>query len=315
MVYSLMSLRSNCYISLHGEQVIWDSKQADLTGRSRKRHTGTDRLAKAVAEEVAKATIKDMCLLLDFSHICSGDEETLRTLGHAVQKWKKDNEIYLFHVEEALKKGLEQALLCCEVSYHTMTEDDGRFCIAVVRGERLSPTQCEECRQEIQREDLLILMHESPRGKYFDIERLLADNEHCLYYFFYCLAMELEQAGVCPLEGPDREWYRIIPENEAGIYIAENLGKYMGLGVEKKLEKETVQECMNYITVRDVIHMSAELDRIVAITTRKGASLKAGACLVDIYTGVGSRNYRVSLHTIDTQNGLLSRLRQKWLEP
>ena len=316
MVYSLMNLKNSSYVSLHGEQVIRDSSREEKTEGGRKRYTGADRLTKDVVREVAEVTIKDMCLLLDFSHIRKADEETLRVLGHALQMWKQDNDIYLFHVDEMLKSELEHALLSGEISYHTETEANGESCIAIYRGgERLSSAQCEERRQEIQKEDLLILMHESSKGKYFDIERLLADNEHCLYYFFYLLAMELEKTGICPLEGSDREWYRITPENEAGVYIAENVGKYMGLGVVKRLEKETVQECMNYIAVRDVIHMSAELDRIIAITTRKGASLKAGACLVDIYTGVGSRNYRVSLHTVDTQNGLISRLRQKWLEP
>lgn len=316
MVYSLMSLKNSSYISLHGEQVIRDSRQEETKERNRKRYTGTDRLTSDVAREVAEVMIKDMCLLLDFSHIRQADEDTLCVLGHALQMWKQDNDIYLFHVDEMLKSELEHTLSSCGISYHTLTETDGEYCIVAGRGgERLSPAQCEERRQEIQKEDLLILMHDSSKGKYFDIERLLADNEHCLYYFFYCLAMKLEQEGICPLTGSDRDWYMITPENEAGAYIAENVGRYMGLGVVKRLEKETVQECMNYIAVRDVIHMSAELDRIIAITTRKGASLKAGACLVDIYTGVGSRNYRVSLHTVDTQNGLISRLRQKWLEP
>lgn len=63
--------------------------------------------------------------------------------------------------------------------------------------------------------------------------------------------------------------------------------------------------------MRDVLHMSCELDRLCTAISLDGGQVKGVACLVDIYTGVGSRKNRVSLHTINLEQGISYRIRHK----
>ncbi|MDE6063123.1 MAG: hypothetical protein K2G20_00835, partial [Lachnospiraceae bacterium] len=171
---------------------------------------------------------------------------------------------------------------------------------------------CEKAIHDIHMDNLMILMEESPKGKTFQIDRLLQDGEKCLYYFFYRLAMRLVEKGMVDSCGKNRDKLCFVPDNPPAIPIAKALAVFLGTKVQcDEAQDGRFRPDMEYIIVRDVFHMSCELDRLSAAISLSGGQVKGVACLVDIYTGVGDRKNRVSLHTIDLERGISYRIRQK----
>lgn len=315
MLYSLMNSNADYYVNLHGEQVITHAEKSV--------RKGTDCIwweepaAAGIMQRIADTDIRNERLFIDFEGIFQRQNDEVKDIQETLELLhSRQNTVYLMNIVEEtgihLEKGLEKKGIAvqreqaaggewfCEVSSLNHTGNTHQVAL------------CEKAIHDIHMDNLLILMEESPRGKTFEIDRLLKDGETCLYYFFYRLAMRLVEEGMAKPSGENKGKLCFVPDNLPAIPIAKALAVFLDAEVEcNGVEKHRFCPDMEYIIVRDVFHMTCELDRLNTAISLSGGQVKGVACLVDIYTGVGDRKNRVSLHTIDLEKGISYRIRQK----
>lgn len=315
MLYSLMNSNADYYVNLHGEQVITHAEKSV--------RKGTDCIwweepaAAGIMQRIADTDIRNERLFIDFEGIFQRQNDEVKDIQETLELLhSRQNTVYLMNIVEEtgihLEKGLEKKGIAvqreqaaggewfCEVSSFNYTRNTHQAAL------------CEKAIHDIHMDNLLILMEESPRGKTFQIDRLLKDGETCLYYFFYRLAMRLVEEGMAKPSGENKDKLCFVPDNLPAIPIAKALAVFLGARVQcDGAEKQKFRPDMDYIIVRDVFHMSCELDRLNTAISLNGGQVKGIACLVDIYTGVGDRKNRVSLHTIDLEKGISYRIKQK----
>ena len=315
MLYSLMNSNADYYVNLHGEQAIRYAEGGIWEGTDPAWQEG--QVTAGGMQRIADTDIRNERLFIDFEgilrHQNDGEQDMQKTLEllHSRQ-----NTVYLMNLVEetgiVLEKGLGQKGIAVQ---REQAEGGGWFCeVPGLQGKRdvHQAVLCEKAIHDIHMDNLLILMEESPRGKTFQIDRLLRDGETCLYYFFYRLAMKLLEEGMASPFGENRDKLCFVPDNPPAVPIAKALAVFLGAQVKCKEETNgRFRADWDYIIVRDVLHMSCELDRLRTAISLGGGQVKGVACLVDIYTGVGSRKNRVSLHTIDLERGISYRIRHK----
>lgn len=315
MLYSLMNSNADYYVNLHGEQVITHAeknvwKGTDCIWRE-------EPVAAGLMQRIADADIRNERLFIDFEGIFQRQSDGEKDIQETLELLhSRQNTVYLMNIVEEtgihLEKGLEKKGIAmrreqaaggewfCEVSSFNHTRNTHQAAL------------CEKAIHDIHMDNLLILMEESPRGKTFQIDRLLKDGETCLYYFFYRLAMRLVEEGMAKPSGENKDKLCFVPDNLPAIPIAKALAVFLGAKAQcDGAEKQKFRPDRDYIIVRDVFHMSYELDRLSTAISLSGGQVKGVACLVDIYTGVGDRKNRVSLHTIDLEKGISYRIKQK----
>ena len=315
MLYSLLNSNTDYYVNLHGEQVITHAEKSVWKGTDC--IWQEEPVSAGIMQRIAATDIQNERLFIDFGGVLQqqsdGDKEIQETLELL---HRRKNTVYLMNiVEEAgirLEKGLEKKGI---VMQREQAEGGGWFCEVSPSNSARDIRQaalCEKAIHDIHMDNLLILMEESPKGKTFQIDRLLQDGENCLYYFFYRLAMRLIEKGMVEPFGKNRDKLCFVPDNPPAVPIAKALAVFLGTEVQcEEAQNGGFRPDMEYIIVRDVFHMSCELDRLSTAISMSGGLVKGVACLVDIYTGVGNRKNRVSLHTIDLERGISYRIRQK----
>ncbi|MDE6128198.1 MAG: hypothetical protein K2G16_03290 [Lachnospiraceae bacterium] len=315
MLYSLMNSNADYYVNLHGEQVIGQAEKSVWKGTDC--IWQREPVSAGLMQRIAATDIQNERLFIDFEGILQrqigGEEDIQKMLEHL---HSRENTVYLMNIVEEtgiyLEKGLEKKGIAMQ---REQAEGGEWFCeVFPPNGERdiRQAAMCEKAIHDIHMDNLLILMADSPKGKTFPIDRLLRDGETCLYYFFYRLAMRLVEKGMAKPFGENRDWLCFVPDNPPAIPIAKALAVFLGAEVKcDEEQKSRFRADREYIIVRDVFHMSCELDRLSTAISLSGGQVKGVACLVDIYTGVGDRKNRVSLHTIDLEQGISYRIKQK----
>lgn len=315
MLYSLMNSNADYYVSLHGEQTIRLAKENAC--QETNSVWQDEPVSAGIMQRLGATDIRNERLFIDFEGIRRHYNDETLDLQEALELLhSRQNTVYLMNImgetgaflEEGLgKKGIP---MLCE-----QEEGGGWFCKVSALQEELEARQavlCEKAIYDIHQDNLLILMEESPRGKTFDIDRLLRDGETCLYYFFYRLAMRLVEEGLAKPLGENGNRLCFVPDNPPAVPIAKALAAFLGAEVCcEEAQTDRFRADRDYVIVRDVFHMSCELDRLNAAISFWGGQVKGVACLVDIYTGVGNRKNRVSLHTIDLERGIGYKIRQQ----
>lgn len=315
MLYSLMNSNADYYVNLHGEQAIMYAESGIGEGTDRTWQEG--QVTAGVMQRIADTDIRNERLFIDFAgilrHQNDGEQDMQKTLELLCSR---QNTVYLMNIVEEtgifLEKGLRQKGIAVQ---REQEEGGGWFCeVPGLHGKRdiHQAALCKKAIHDIHMDNLLILMEESPRGKTFQIDRLLRDGETCLYYFFYKLAMRLLEEGMAGPPEENRGKLCFVPDNPPAVPIAKALAVFLGAQVKcDEGSNGRFRADWDYIIVRDVLHMSCELDRLCTAISLDGGQVKGVACLVDIYTGVGSRKNRVSLHTINLEQGISYRIRHK----
>ena len=315
MLYSLMNSNADYYVNLQGEQAIMYAESGMWEGTDCIWQEG--QATAGVMQRIADTDIRNERLFIDFEgilrHQNDGEQDMQKTLELLCSR---QNTVYLMNIVEEtgifLEKGLGQKGIAVQ---REQAKGGGWFCeVPGLQGKRNvhQAALCEKAIHDIHMDNLLILMEESPRGKTFQIDRLLKDGETCLYYFFYKLAMRLLEEGLANPFGENRDKLCFVPDNPPAVPIAKALAVFLGAQVKcDERSNGRFRADWDYIIVRDVLHMSCELDRLCTAISLDGGQVKGVACLVDIYTGVGSRKNRVSLHTINLEQGISYRIRHK----
>lgn len=311
MLYTLLNERENYYLNLHGERMLWSYH------RAYEEDGGTGPVDGAVFKELAAEKLKRERIFIDFRFIDALEGEGGKALAKAIRKLlERDNKICVVRAMQGVWQEIESCLQGAGICCHEKQGEAGEWYLSAgLAGQELSGPDIglwERLIKEIHKDNLLILMHESPTGKSFDVKRILEDGEACLYYFFYRLSMKMQTEGLVPADEEARNKICLIPDTQPAVHMVRILSKLLGVRAEweEPLADRIVADT-EYIIVRDVIHMAFQLEKYARIAKVKNASIIGSACLLDINTGVGSRNVRVSLHTIDLEKGISYRLRQK----
>lgn len=315
MLYSLMNSNADYYVNLHGEQIITQAEKSVWKGTD---CIWPEEPAPAgIMQRIADTDIQNERLFIDFEGIIQGQGDGEKDIQETLELLhSRQNTVYLMNIVEETGIYLEKGLGKKGIAMQREQAEGGEwFCeVSAVSGARdtCQALLCEKAIRDIHMDNLLILMEESPKGKTFQIDKLLQDGETCLYYFFYRLAMRLVEEGMAKPFGENRSRLCFVPDNSPATSIAKALAVFLGAEM-KCIEEENgrFRADLEYIIVRDVFHMSCELDKLSTAISLSGGQVKGVACLVDIYTGVGDRKNRVSLHTINLEQGISYRLRQK----
>lgn len=313
MLYSVMREGKDYYVSLHGEWIL-RHPQADkkewnfLTGRAE-----TD-----VFREMEQENLCGERLFLDFSYIEELAEGSGDALVHLLkQLLDRESEVYLLNVKMVCADDIKTLLLNEEIAYEEETTGEGNYCFGVIRKAEpvrvLTTLERMECIERIHKENLLILMEEGSQGKFFDLERLLADEEFCLQYFFYKLAVKLVVQGVVSMYPKENRNIGVMPVHKNADVLAEKLADLLGITVLTGDNTKKQKEIQTVILTRDVIHMSYEISRPTMKLAENNVVVKGVVCLVDIHTGLGQRKEYISLYTIDFSKGIGYRLHKKKL--
>lgn len=315
MLYSLLNSNADYYVNLHGEQVITHAKKSV--------RKGTDCIWQeepveaGIMQRIADTDIRNERLFIDFGGVFQQQSDGEKDIQETLELLhRRQNTVYLMNIVEETGIRLEKGLEKKGITMQREQAEGGKWFCEVSPSSNVRDIRqaalCEKAIHDIHMDNLMILMEESPKGKTFQIDRLLQDGENCLYYFFYRLAMRLVEKGMVEPFGKNRGKLCFVPDNLPAIPIAKALAVFLGAEVQcEEAQNGRFRPDMEYIIVRDVFHMSCELDRLSTAITLSGGQVKGVACLVDIYTGVGDRKNRVSLHTIDLERGISYRIRQK----
>ena len=322
MLYSWMKLGKDCYVSLQGEWALRHLKAGGQVEDLLAGRTDTEVFKEVVEEELYQERV-----FMDFTGIGEMDKETCRGLNGLLEGLlKRENEIYLTEVAEPCAECIRTVLSEEKIAYTEEKTKEENYCYAVYAGaaweEKLPASQCRGKVPQICKENLLILMEEGSQGKFFNINRLLADEEFCLQYFFYKLTVKMAESGLISRYVAENKKLCLVPVNDYGVLLAAGIAEIAGAGAlpktagtkaltETDLKKLT--GAPTAILVRDVIHMSHEITGPAMRIGTTGAVVKGAVSLVDIHTGIGKRNKYTSLHTIDLEKGIGYHLRKKQL--
>ncbi len=311
MLYSIMREGEDCYVSLHGE---WILRHPQINKEEWNILTGKAEVD--VFREIEQENLCGERLFLDFSYIEELAEGGCEALACLLKKLlDRENEVYLLDIKRACAGCIRTLLSNKGIEYVEEITGEADSCFGVIR--RTEPTrlltvsECRECVERIHKENLLILMEEGSQGKFFDLERLLADEEFCLQYFFYKLAVKMVVRGVVSLYPKENGKVGIMPVHKKACVLAEKLADLLGITIltEDNTKKHKVAETV--VLVRDVIHMSYEISRPAMKLAENNVMVNGVVCLVDIYTGFGQRKEYISLYTIDFSKGIGYRLHKR----
>ncbi|MGN1147363.1 MAG: hypothetical protein ACI4TB_03010, partial [Lachnospiraceae bacterium] len=312
-----MSEGNACYLSFHAEEVL--RTMVEEKSVAEKESLSARQVTERPFCELLREELRGELLFLDFDHVEAMTDEATVLFEKCISSFWGRNRICLFHmtafVKEQVRTILEKLGILCAL----LPGSDGSFWGEVPGGDTISeelPEGSTDGREpgsgkglteeavlnrvnEIKEGNLFILMEDGIKGKYFDIVRILKDGELCMYYFFYCLAMKLVYAGMVSGRSAENNNICFVPDNEQSVVIAKELAGLLGADAITEFPSAgLLQEKKQYIVVRDVIHMSCELDGLTAAATGCGAQIKGAVSLLDIQTGIGSIKNRVSLYTI-----------------
>ena len=311
MLYSVMREGKDCYVNLHGEWILghpqtYEQEWNFLTGR----------VEKDVFREIEQENLCGERLFLDFSYIEELAEESDDALVHLLkQLLDRENEVYLLDIKKACAGGIKTLLSNEGIAYVEEMDGEMNSCFRVLNGResvgRVDVFECRECVERLHKENLLILMEEGSQGKFFDLERLLADKEFCLEYFFYKLAIKLVIQGVVSAYPKENRSVGVMPVHKNADVLAEKLADLLGITILTGDNTKRGKGVQTVILARDVIHMSYEISRPAMKLVENDVVIKGVVCLVDIHTGFGQRKEYISLYTIDFSKGIGYRLYKK----
>ena len=231
-------------------------------------------------------------------------------------QWRGENiAVYLLGITEKLVAKLQAFWSAREILFAIEKQENGEYCIKIADGKLANAGEefhryAMECTRQLHRENLFVLMEESPKGRMFDISRLMKEGEVCVLYFFYRLALKILKEGIAG--DFDKSDIKLLSLNASGHRIALELGKMLGLEVISG--EESGFECRpgeKYLLIRDVIHVFYELEKHRNFILENGGEVLRAVGLLDINTGVGNKVKRISLYTIDLEKGISYRLKQK----
>lgn len=310
MLYSWMSLDNNGFISLYAEQMLQIFSEAGQKAAGK--GPVSEALDLKTMKRIAGAELAADRLFIKCAHIHAMEEGVPELFFDIIAALHcTGTEVYLTRVCEEMSQILTKRLEKAGVAYSVKRETEKEWCIRVVPEQKAAITmeQAEALIREIHKDNLLILVEDGAKGKQLNIRRLLQDEEYCLYYFFYRLAMKLIREGLIPEEEKARERICLAADGEQAACMVKYLARLLHVKAEgRKLLKEEVEKKQDYIIVRDVVHMACEMDGVRALISRAGARVVGAACLLDIHTGIGARGKIVSLYTINLEKGIRRRL-------
>lgn len=319
MLYSWMNEGNFCYVNLHAEEVL--RKHGSIVGiRTDGGQEETENLSENMQKETCdvfaemlKEAPQKHHMLVDFDGFGELTEETAGRFGSCMEELlRAENRICLLSMtaqaagrakEELTKRGIS-----CDFFAHKDEPACFWGCVGEGSGACGKEAEMPAKADDIIKSNLFILMGEGPKGKRFDLPRIIGDGELCAYYFFYCLAQRLIKAGLVSADETANRNICFVPDNAEAVIMAEALAGLLGTGaILQYPATEALAGNQDYIIVRDVLHMGCEPDGLSAAIVGVGAEVKGVACLVDIHTGIGKVKNKVSLHTINLERGILHR--------
>lgn len=326
MLYSWMSEGNACYVSLHAEEVLRTG--LETYGAAEELSLQARQVTERPFCELLREELREELIFLDFERIEAMTAEATTCFEKCISAFWEKNHICLFHMTDFVKEQVRTVLEKLGILCTLLPGNDGGFWGELPGGDIISGELAKgsavsdggapesskalteeavlERVHEIKESNLLILMEDGPKGKCFDIARIQKDGELCMHYFFYCLAMELVQAGMVSERVSDNHDICFVPDNVQSVAIAKGLAGLLGADAITVFPSAgLLQEKRQYIVVRDVIHMSCELDGITAAATGCGAQIKGAVSLMDIQTRIGNIKNRVSLYTINLEKGIV----------
>lgn len=319
MLYSWMNEGDFCYVNLHAEEVI--REHGSIAGiRTDGGQEETENLSENMqkencdvfAEMLKEAPQKNQ-LLVDFDGFGELTEEIAGQFGNCMEELQREeNRICLLsmtaQVAGYVKAELTKRGITCD--FLAYKDEPAYFWgyVAESSGAYGKEAEMTAKADAILKSNLYILMGEGPKGKRFDLLRIIGDGELCPYYFFYCLSRKLIKAGLVSADEAANRNICFVPDNAESVVMAEALANLLGAdAVLQHPMTEALAKHKDYIITRDVLHMGCELDGLSAAIVGVGAEVKGVACLVDIHTGIGKAKNKVSLHTINLERGILNR--------
>ena len=287
MLYSWMNEGTSFYVNFHAEEVLrkQQEKKSDQAELEQ-----VMKLTEAPILELKQETLQGEEVFLDFDRIKELTKKAVECLDEFLPGLMKENRVHILNLSGTAKRQVEDILVRWDLPFEA--PDDAKM----------------KQVDEIIKSNLFILMENGQKGRCFDIYRLLRDGENCMYYFFYLLAKKMQAEELVKEELKGR--LCLIPGNEQALVMTECLGGLLGIDVFADFQKKEVwKDKSTCIIVRDVIHMSSELDVPAAQAAGRGVQVRGAVCLVDILTGLKPVHRRVSLHTINLEDGLFSRMK------
>lgn len=315
MLYAFMNMEQDYYIHLHGEITLHKAGTGTCPGIGRMSLTAADSLE--VLREIGEEKLKKERILIDFTGIDSAEDAVKAALFRVLTTiYSNQNEIYLLRMPAQIKEELCAQLEKANIPIWEEQNEAGEWycglCLGKEDGVRLTASDCEKRKKEIELDNLLILLEDAPKGKAFQVKKLIEDGEYSIFYYVYRLALQMVRAGLASADASQNSRICLIPDNQSGEYLCQMLQTVLGVGAKTEAElKKKVEPDKEYYIVRDVIHMFCELNRLGMILAQAGKEISGSICLLDIHTGVGNYANRVSFHTIDLVKGLGYRIKMQ----
>lgn len=312
MRYSFISEGESHYICMHAETAMY----LRLKGEGFAEQCLQNRiLFRETTEETVDQEFSEEKLFLDLSYLQVMEEGVAELLINAMQKWISCNcEVYLIKTEPELYEGLKPELECLRSAGHlTVTKDAYNKIIIRFTGtppEERNENWIKNTVHHIHKENIMLLREETPSGKKIPVVRLLAQEENCLIYFFYRMAVRMVESGMCHATYEENRNYFLLPLCGDAVPVAMELAAFLHMEVAD--EEKNLQAEAKYIIVRDVIRMTCQQNAITRRARAAGAEIVGAVCLLDIYTGIGAKEKRVSFYTIDMDKG--SAFKEMWLK-
>ena len=311
MLYSMMNEGENYYVSLHGEWIL-RGPQTDKNGENLLR----GKAEKEVFRKIIKEDLNRKRVFLDFVYIEEFAEGGYGELECLIKQLiNRENEVYLLDIKRECAGWVKIFLSNEEIDYVEGIGEKDSGCFGMVRRATgihlLTVSECRECVERIHKENLLILMEEGSQGKFFDLERLIADGEFCLEYFFYKLAVKMVVQDVASANPKENGNVGIMAVHKPARILVEKLKDLLGITVLTEENTKKRKMIKQVVLARDVIHMSYEISHPAVKMAENNMVVKGAVCLVDIHTGFGQRKDYTSLYTIDFSKGRGYRLQKR----
>lgn len=313
MRYSFISEGENHYICVHAETTMYLRLKGDTYAEEcLQNHT----LFLDTAREIVDQEFSGGELFLDFDRILQSEAGVPKLLVDAMLQWfLEDCEIYFLNVEPSFYQELKRQLerLRTYGCLIIMPDADGKIHIRLAKmppGERWDHRVRNTLRR-IDQENIMILREETPAGKKIPVVRLLAQEENCLIYFFYRMATRMIKKQMCNCGWAENKGIYLMPVDEDAIPIAMELAAFLHMEIVEP-KAENIKHSGKYIIVRDVIRLTCQQAPYYIMIRSAGGEPVGAVSLLDIYTGLGAKENRVSFYTISTDRG--SEFKEFWLK-
>lgn len=313
MRYSFISEGENHYVCLHAETAMRLRMMGDAyAAKCLQNHV----LFWDTTEEIIQEEFSGGNLFLDFAKLEEAENGVAKLLVDAMLHWFSCGcDVYFLRIEPSFYQHMKRELERLRKYGCLIIMPDADEKIAIRFAKTPPEERCDiwirNTLRRIDQENIMILREETPAGKKIPVVRLLAQEEHCLIYFFYRMAMRMIESQMCHCGYEENKGIYLMPVNEDAIPIAMELAAFLNMEIVEPQE-ESVKPGGRYIIVRDVIRLTCQQNSLNAMIRSAGGEPAGAVCLLDIYTGMGAKEKRVSFYTINTDRG--SEFKVFWLK-